>query len=119
MLMRQTSFKGFSRIIIESSFHYIDDVLSLNNSRFVNYLHSIFPNELEVKDTTDTQKSDSFLDLHPETDNEGRLKTKLYDKRDNFTFPIVNIPFISINIPASPADGVYISNLIRYSRTCT
>jgi hypothetical protein len=42
-----------------SSFRYIDDVLSLNNSRFGNYLHLIYPNKLEVKDTADTQKSAS------------------------------------------------------------
>ena len=40
---------------------------------------------------------------------------KLYDKRDDFNFPIVNFPFLSSNIPASPAYGVYIS-LIRYAR---
>ena len=28
------------------------------------------------------------------------------------------LPFISSNIPASPAYGVYISQLIRYSRAC-
>jgi hypothetical protein len=42
-------------------------------------------------------------------DSEGRLRTKLYDKRDNFNFPIVNFPFIFSNIPAAPAYGVYIS----------
>jgi len=73
---------------------------------------------LKFKDTTDTQKSASYLDLHLEIDNGGRLKTKLYDKRDNFTFPIINSPFISGNIAASPAYGVYISQLIRYSRAC-
>jgi hypothetical protein len=40
-----------------------------------------------------------------EIDNGGRLKTKLYDKRDDFTFPIINFPFISSNIPAAPAYG--------------
>jgi hypothetical protein len=34
-------------------------------------------------------------------------------------FPIVNFPFISSNIPESQAYGVYISQLIRYSRACT
>jgi len=34
---------------------------------------------------------------------------------NDYTFPIVNFPFISSNIPASPAHGVYISQLIRYS----
>jgi len=47
------------------------------------------------------------------------LKTKLYDKRDDFTFPIVNFLFISSNIPASPAYGIYISQLIRYTRACS
>ena len=31
-------------------------------------------------------------------------------------FPIVNFPFLCSNIPAAPASGVYISQLIRYSR---
>jgi hypothetical protein len=30
-------------------------------------------------------------------------ETKLYGKRDDFTFPIVNFLFISSNIPESPA----------------
>ena len=101
-----------------STFRYIDDVLSLNNSKFGDYVDRIYPIELEIKDTTDTVKSASYLDLHLEIDNEGRLKTKLYDKRDDFSFPIVNFPFLSSNIPAAPAYGVYISQLIRYSRAC-
>jgi hypothetical protein len=39
--------------------------------------------------------------LHLEIDNDGRLRTKLYDKRDEFHFPIVNFPFICSNIPAA------------------
>ena len=54
--------------IFNSSFRYIDGVLSLNNSRFCDYLHRIYPNELEVENTTDTQKSTSYLDLHLEID---------------------------------------------------
>ena len=45
-------------------------------------------------DTTDTDSSASYLDLHLEIDSERRLRTKLYDKRDDFNFPIVNFPFI-------------------------
>ena len=51
-------------------------------------------------------------------DNKGRLRTNLYGKRDDFNFPIVNFPFICSNIPAAPTHGVYISQLIRYSRAC-
>jgi len=98
------------------TFRYIVDVLSLNNSRFGDFIDRIYPIELEIKDTTDTDKSASYLDLHLEIDSEGLLRTKLYDKKDDLNFPIVNIPFICNNNPAAPAYGVYISQLIRYFR---
>ena len=41
--------------------------------------------------------------------------TKL-KKRDDFNFHIANFPFLSSNIPSSPAYGVFISQLIRYAR---
>ena len=75
----------------------------MSNSRFGDYPHLIYSNELEVKDTTDPQQSASYFDLYPEIDIGGRLKTNLYDIRDIFTFPIVNFPFICSNIPAAPA----------------
>jgi hypothetical protein len=68
-------------------FRYIDDVLSLNNSRLGDFIDRIYPIGLEIKDTTDTDTSASYLDLHFEIDSEGRLRTKLDDKRDAFKFP--------------------------------
>ena len=46
------------------------------------------------------------------------METKLYDKRDDFSFPIVNFLFLSSNILAAPVYGVYISQLIRYYQAC-
>jgi hypothetical protein len=100
------------------TFRYTDDVLSLNNTRFGDFVDRVYPIELEIRDTTDTDRSASYLDLHLEIDSDGRLRTKLYDKRDDFNFPIANFPFICSNIPAAPAYGVYISQMIRYSRAC-
>ena len=100
------------------TFRYIDDVLSLSNPKFGDYLHQIYPPELEIKDTTESLTSASYLDLLLERDPHNNLCTKLYDKRDDFNFPIVNFPFLCSNIPSSPAYGVYISQLIRYARTC-
>jgi hypothetical protein len=100
------------------TFRYIDDVLSINNSRFGDFFDRIYAIELEIKVTIDTDRSASYLDLHLEIDSEGRLRTKLYDKRDDFNFPIVNLPFICSSISAAPAHELYISQLIRYSRAC-
>ena len=55
------------------TFRYIDDVLSLNNSTFGDFVDFIYPIELEIKDTTDTDRSASYLDLHIEIDSEGRV----------------------------------------------
>ena len=94
-------------------FRYKDDVLSLNH-----FVDRIYPIEPEIKDATDTDRSSSYLHLHLEIDIEGRLRMKLYDKRDDFNIPIVNFLFICSNIPAALAYGVYISQMIRYSRVC-
>jgi hypothetical protein len=82
------------------TFRYIDDVVSLNNSMIGDFVVPIYPIELEIKDTTDTDRSAPYLDLYLVIDSEGRLRTKLYDKRDDFNFTIVNFPFIYSNNPA-------------------
>jgi hypothetical protein len=65
------------------TYRYIDDVLSINNSRFAEFLPLIYPPELEVKETA---SSSSFLDLYLEFDDSGQISTKMHDKRDDFNF---------------------------------
>jgi hypothetical protein len=68
------------------TFRYIDDVLSINNHNFHNYVHLIYPDELEIKDTTESDKSASYLDVLLSVDSIGRLAASLCDKRDDFGF---------------------------------
>jgi hypothetical protein len=49
---------------------------------FGDFVDGIYPIELVIKDTTDTDRSASYIDLHLEIYNEGRLRTILYDKRE-------------------------------------
>jgi hypothetical protein len=51
------------------TYRYIDDVLSINNSRFAEFLPLIYPPE-----TTDTASSASFLDLNLEFDDNGQIR---------------------------------------------
>ena len=62
---------------------------------------------------TDADNQASYLDLSLKFDSAHNLQVKLYDKRDDFNFSIVNFPFLCGNIPAY---GVYISQLVRYAR---
>ena len=77
------------------TYRYIDDVLSLKNTKFAEYLEFI-------KETMETAAASSYLDCYLYIDN-GKLTTRLYDKRDDFNFPIGNFPFLSSNIPSVPA----------------
>ena len=43
------------------------------------------------------------------------MKTKIYDKRDDFDFDIVNFPFLDGDFPRTASYGVYISQLIRFA----
>ena len=46
----------------------------------------------------------------------GTVSTKIYDKRDDFDFDIVNFPFLDGDVPLRTSYGVYISQLIRFPR---
>ena len=61
-------------------FRYKDDVHSLNNSTFGDYIGAIYPIELEIKDTNENANY-----------NEGRLRTTIYNNRDDLIVPIVNL----------------------------
>ena len=90
-------------------------------SRMLNYiliLGQMHPAELEIKDTTESTTSASYLDLLLSIGRDGQLHTSIYDNGDDFNFHITsfdfnfhitNFPFLSSNIPSSPAYGVFIS----------
>ncbi len=100
------------------TYRYIDDLISFNEN-FHQYLSHIYPKELQIKPTTESDFVTHYLDLTFMRDKCGNISTKLYDKRDDFSFHIVNFPFLSSNIPSSPSYGVYTSQLIRMARGCS
>ena len=95
------------------TYRYIDDVLSINNPEFENYLGQMYPVELEIKDTTESKQHFCFLPGFTSVDREGPSTSHvtIYDKRDDFYFHITNFPFLSSNIPTSPAYGVFIYDM--------
>ena len=66
---------------------------------FERYHAEIYPAELELKKENVVNTSATFLDLDISIVN-NRFQTKLFDKRDNFSFAIVRLPFLSSNMPS-------------------
>ena len=56
-------------------------------------ISSIYPKELKVNKADNSDISAAFLDLDLSIDN-GKISSKIYDKRDDFNFDIVNFPFL-------------------------
>jgi hypothetical protein len=113
--------KTYFAVAYNSTFRYIDDVLYLNNNQFDTYVDSIYRNELEIKTTQSAPHllRIYYLDILLKLDTNGKLTTQLDYKRNDFSFSIVNFPYLCSNIPILLAHGVYISQLIRYARACS
>ena len=99
-----SGFRLLARVV--SCSYLYSSLINTCNPKFGNYIVDIYPAELEINDTTDADHRASYLDLDLSYDRDKRLQVKLYDKRDDFNFNIVNFPFLSSNIPQSPAYGV-------------
>ena len=69
----------------------LHDILNINNIYFDIMVSQIYPSELNKTNTSDTEAT--FLDLHLSISND-IVSTKIYDKRDDFDFEIVNFPFL-------------------------
>ena len=93
----------------------MDDILNINNVYFDNMVSQIYPSELQLNKANASDTEAAFLDLHLSISN-GVVSTKIFDKRDDFDFEIVNFPFLDGDVPRSTSYGVYISQLIRFAR---
>ena len=87
---------------------YLDDILNINNVYFDNMVSQIYPSELQLNKANASDTEAAFLDLHLSISND-IVSTKIYDKRDDFDFEIVNFPFLDGDVPRSTSYGVYIS----------
>ena len=80
-------------------------------------VNQIYPSELQLNKANTSDTEAPFLDLHLSISN-GFGSFKIYDKRDDFDFDIVNFPFLDGDVQSRPAYGVYFSQLIRFARVC-
>ena len=87
---------------------YLDDILNINNVYFDNMVSQIYPSELQLNKANTSDTEAAFLDLHLSISND-IVSTKIYDKRDDFDFEIVNFPLLDGDVPRSTSYGVFIS----------
>ena len=72
---------------------YLDDLLNIDNPYFEQMVRQIYPTELQLNKANSSDTEAPFLDLNLSITN-GIVSSKIYDKRDDFNFEIVNFPFL-------------------------
>ena len=94
---------------------YLDDLLNIDNIYFDQMVDRIYPKELQSNRANYSDSEAPFLDLNQCISN-GTVSTKIYDKRDDFDFDIVNFAFLDGDVPRRTSFGVNKSQLIRFAR---
>ena len=97
-----------------STCRYVE-LLNIDNPYFEGMVNRIYTPELQLNKANTSDTEAPFLDLHLSISN-GFVSSKIYDKRDDFDFDIVNFPFLDGGVPRSTSYEVYISQLIRFAR---
>ena len=79
------------------------------------HLKLVYSPELLLNKANNTDTEAPFLDLHLSIAN-GFVSPKIYNKRDDLDFDIVNFPFLDGAFPHCSSYGVNISQLVRFAR---
>ena len=103
---------------VTSPTRYLDDIFAIDNPEFEKHIPYIYPTELQLNKANTSDKETSFLGLNIKVIGSD-VHTSVYDKCDDFGFPIVNFPWLSVDVPRLPSYGVYICQLVRFARYCT
>ena len=85
-----------------STSRYLDDLLNIDNPYFEGMVTQLYPPELQHNKTNTSATEAPLLDLHLSISN-GYVSPKIYDKRDDFDFYIVNFPFLDGDVPRRPS----------------
>ena len=80
--------------VFNSTSRYLDDLFSIDNPYLEGIINHIYPSELQLNKANTSDTETPFLDLHLSI-SKGFVSSKIYDKRDDFDFDIVNLPFLS------------------------
>ena len=92
-------------------------ILTIDNPEFEQHVSDIYPAELQLNKANAYDRETPFLHLYIKVVGDDVHKS-VYDKRNDFGFPIVIFPWLNGDVPRLQSYGIYISQLIRFARCC-
>ena len=78
--------------MFNDTYRYLEDVFTIDKvPAFVEHIPDIYPRELQLNKANTSAKERPFMDLNIKVIG-NNIHISVYDKRDDFGFPIVNFP---------------------------
>ena len=103
--------------ILSDNKRYVDDLISLNYIHFGDLYKDIYPTGLLMERSGNNNKVVNYLDLRIEFDGKGGFTTQVYNKLDDFNFPVIQYTFASGNMPHEVGHNVFFLRNIKIFRT--
>ena len=100
--------------LLSNNTRYVDDLGTLNYLHFDKLIPKIYPSDLKMERSGNDNKNVNYLDVNIQIGDDG-VSTRVYNKLDEFNFPIVMFTFPNGNIPVKIGYNVFYSQVLRYS----
>ena len=98
---------------------YIDDIVSIttvnNDCSFMDIAKNIYPVSLELSQTSANDMA-TFLDARLSIDSQNKLKIDIYNKTDDFSFPVVRYMSEVNNVQKSIGYNTFYGEILRFAR---
>jgi hypothetical protein len=101
-------------------FRYMDDILVVHDDsiNILNLVSEVYDHNLDLVQTNSSDKTADFLDLSITISN-NKLHTKIYNKTDHYTFPIIRYPHSLSVIPKNIIANTLTGECRRFIYGCT
>lgn len=104
--------------LLSNNGRYVDDVCIFNYLNFANLISDIYPEDLVMERSGDNNKVINYLDVSIRISSNG-ITTEIYNKVEDFNFPVVMYTFPNGNMPITIGYNVFYGQLLRYSTICS
>ncbi len=104
--------------LLSNNSQYLDDILVINVKGFGKIAPKIYPKELNLENTSESDTHDTFLDLDITIIND-KFNVRIYYKTDHFNFEIISFTFPESNIHSQIGYKTFYSQLFRFYQLCS
>ena len=105
--------------LLSHNTRYVDDLGTLNYLHFERLISRIYPSDLRMERSGEDNKNVNYLDVNLIIHPDGNTETVLYNKLNDFNFPVVMFTFPHGNMPVKVGYNVFYSQVLRYSNICS